>query len=113
MFLRNKDGCFLDVSPCSIIEIDRGLRGTYCLHYETVSTSETTVSFYETSWCNIPQHCPIHNRPREHLKSHVTPNFDNHLRNNPEDLKPHVTLRFCTPLSFITYYVEALCVPRS
>jgi hypothetical protein len=44
---------FWDVLPCKII-VDRRFRGTCCLHHqdslitEAVSTSETSVCFYET-----------------------------------------------------------------
>jgi hypothetical protein len=27
---------------------------------EAVSTSETLVSYYETTWCNIPEGCHLH-----------------------------------------------------
>jgi hypothetical protein len=36
-------------APRSLVEVDRRFRGTYCLHYQEVSTSETSVYFYETA----------------------------------------------------------------
>jgi hypothetical protein len=38
---------------------------------DTVSTYETSVNFYETTRCNIPEHSHLHNRRRENLKSHT------------------------------------------
>jgi hypothetical protein len=38
---------------------------------EAVSTSETSVNFYETTRRNIPENCHLHaRRRRENLKSH-------------------------------------------
>jgi hypothetical protein len=34
------------------------------------STSETTVSFYQTAWCNIPEDCLLHTHHRVNLKTH-------------------------------------------
>jgi hypothetical protein len=39
---------------------------------ETVSTSETSVSFYQTTLRNIPEDYHLHTRRRENLKSHKT-----------------------------------------
>jgi hypothetical protein len=41
-----------DVAPCSLVETGRRIRGAYCL--PTRNTTETSVSFYETTWRNIP-----------------------------------------------------------
>jgi hypothetical protein len=57
---------FWDVAPCSLVDIDRCFRGAYCLHYqgvsslttlmmEAVSSSETLLNIYQTTWCNIPE----------------------------------------------------------
>jgi hypothetical protein len=43
---------FWDVAPCSLVEIDRQFRGTYCLH---LNTSRMSVNFYETIRHNIPE----------------------------------------------------------
>jgi hypothetical protein len=40
------------------------------LMMKAVSTSETSVNLYETTWCNIPEGCHLHTRRRENLKSH-------------------------------------------
>jgi hypothetical protein len=53
---------FYDVEPCSLVEVDRHFRGYYCLialMMEAVSTSETSVNFYETTWRDIPEGCHI------------------------------------------------------
>jgi hypothetical protein len=50
---------FWDVAPMLII----------ALMMEAVSTSETPVSFYETTRRNIPQDIHLHTRRRENLKS--------------------------------------------
>jgi hypothetical protein len=49
---------FWDVAPCSLAETDRHFRGAYyliALMMEAVSTSEMLVSFYQTTWRNIPE----------------------------------------------------------
>jgi hypothetical protein len=38
---------------------------------EAASTSETSVSFYQTTRCNIPEDSHLHTRRRENLKSHL------------------------------------------
>jgi hypothetical protein len=38
---------------------------------EVVRTSETSVYFNETAWCNIPEGHHLHTRCRENLKSHM------------------------------------------
>jgi hypothetical protein len=35
---------------------------------EAVSTSETSVNFYQTTWRNIPEDSHVHTRRRENLK---------------------------------------------
>jgi hypothetical protein len=44
---------FWDVAPCNVVQIDRRFRDAYCLlialMMEAVSTSETSVSFYQTT----------------------------------------------------------------
>jgi hypothetical protein len=66
---------FWDIAPCSMVEVDRRFRGSYCLHHqgalamEAVRTSETSVNYY-TSRRNIPEGCHLHTRHRKDLKSH-------------------------------------------
>jgi hypothetical protein len=38
------------------------------LMMEAVSTSETSVNFYQTAWRNIPEDSHLHNRRRDNLK---------------------------------------------
>jgi hypothetical protein len=40
------------------------------LMMELVSTSETSINFYQTTRCDISEGCDLHNRRRENLKSH-------------------------------------------
>jgi hypothetical protein len=87
------------VAPCSLVEIDRRFRGSYCLHHQgddlaarekavedlgegrTVSTSETSANFYQTTWFNIPEDSHLHTRRRENLNSHSSLcNFPHSLR---------------------------------
>jgi hypothetical protein len=43
---------FWDDAPCSLIVI--------ALMMEAGGTSETSVNFYETTWCNIPEGSHLH-----------------------------------------------------
>jgi hypothetical protein len=73
---------FLDVAPCSLIEIHKYFRGVYCLHglgdeliplkMKAVDISKASVSFYETTRRNIPEDNHLHTRRRENLKSRNT-----------------------------------------
>jgi hypothetical protein len=38
---------------------------------EAVSTSETSVNSYQTTWRNMPEDSHFHTRRRENLKSHL------------------------------------------
>jgi hypothetical protein len=49
---------FWDVAPRSLVEVDRRLRGAYCLH-QGDETSETSVYFYETTRRYIPESCHL------------------------------------------------------
>jgi hypothetical protein len=73
MLLNLKVTVFWDVAPFNIVEIDRCFRGAYRLHHqgdeETVSTSETSVNFYEKTRRNNLEDSNIHTRCRENLKS--------------------------------------------
>jgi hypothetical protein len=55
---------FWDVAPCSLTEIDQGFRGASAsiigAMMEAVSTSQTLVSFCETTWRNIPEDSHLH-----------------------------------------------------
>jgi hypothetical protein len=68
-----KTTAFWDITTCSLVEVDRLFRGAYCLialMMEAVSTSETSVNFYETAWRNIPEDGNLHTRRRKNMKSH-------------------------------------------
>jgi hypothetical protein len=70
---------FWDVAPCSLVEVYRRFRGAYCLHLQVVitlmmeaaSTFETSINFYQTTRCNIPEDGNLHARSLENLKSHL------------------------------------------
>jgi hypothetical protein len=60
-----------DVAPCSLVEVYRRFRDAGCLHHQgpiialmmnAVSTSETSVKFYQTTRRNIPQNSHLHFR---------------------------------------------------
>jgi hypothetical protein len=40
---------------------------------EATSTSETSVNFYQTTWCNNPEDSHLHTHCCENLKSHRVP----------------------------------------
>jgi hypothetical protein len=48
------------------------LSSVFALMMEAASTSETSVSFYETTRRNIPEDSHLHTRNRESLKSHTS-----------------------------------------
>jgi hypothetical protein len=49
------------------------------LMMEAASISETSVSFYQTTRCNIPKDSHLHNRRRENLKSHKESSVPQHI----------------------------------
>jgi hypothetical protein len=59
---------FWDAVLCSLVEVYQRFRDAYCLHHqddennnlEAVSTSETSVNFYETTRRKIPEDSHIH-----------------------------------------------------
>jgi hypothetical protein len=61
---------FWDVVPCSLVDINQHFIGAYCLHHDVISSSETSVNTYQTTWHNTPQDSHIHTHHRENLKSH-------------------------------------------
>jgi hypothetical protein len=73
---------FWHVAKCSLVEIRRHFRGTHCLHHqgeecllmtEEISTSETSVYFYQSTRSSILEESQFHTR--ENLKSHQLKNF--------------------------------------
>jgi hypothetical protein len=71
---------FWNVLTCSQIDVDRRFRGVCCLRHqgdepalmaETASTSETSVYICLTKRQYIPEHCELHIRRRENVKSHM------------------------------------------
>jgi hypothetical protein len=71
---------FWAVAPCNLVEVYQRFRGTCCsiirvvmiaLMMEAARTSETPVSFYQTTRRNSPKGSHLHTRRRENLKSHI------------------------------------------
>jgi hypothetical protein len=60
---------FLDMSPCSVIEVDRYSEDAVALTMVAIRTSETSVCFYETTRCCIPEGYHLHALRRKKLKS--------------------------------------------
>jgi hypothetical protein len=61
------------------------------LMMEAESTSETSVNFYETTRCNIPEDGLLHTRQRENLKAHR----DNTVRLHTQTYEIRNTAYFC------------------
>jgi hypothetical protein len=55
----------MPVVPCSVVDID------ITLMMEAVSSPETLVSIYKTTWRNIPEGRHLHVCNYENLKSHM------------------------------------------
>jgi hypothetical protein len=69
---------FWVVAPCHLGEVYLHFRGACCLHQqdddddgEVVSTSETPVNFYQTTWCNNPEDSLLHTPRHENLKYYM------------------------------------------
>jgi hypothetical protein len=57
---------------CSYISTHIFTRGLLnVLMMEAVCTSETSVNFYETTWCNIAEDSHLNSRSHENLKSYL------------------------------------------
>jgi hypothetical protein len=63
----------------STASISRAMIPLIALMIEAVSTSETSVNFYETSRSSILEGCHLHTRSRENFKSHRFKVFENKL----------------------------------
>jgi hypothetical protein len=60
-------------APCSVVEIYRRFRGFWAM-MEAVSTSKTSINFYQTMRRNISEDSRRHTRRRENLKPDKVPN---------------------------------------
>jgi hypothetical protein len=62
------------IAPCGLVDTDRRFREVYCLHItqmmEAVSSSEMSVSIYQTTRCYMTDDSHLHTRRRENLRSH-------------------------------------------
>jgi hypothetical protein len=69
---------FSDVAPYSLVKIYRPFRSAWsiasniALMTKTLSTSETSVNFYQTTRHNFPEDSHLHFRRRENQKTHDT-----------------------------------------
>jgi hypothetical protein len=64
-------------AACILIKVSKSFRdkemltaSITTLMMETVSPSETPVNFNETAWRNNPEHCHLHTRRCENIKTH-------------------------------------------
>jgi hypothetical protein len=65
---------FWDVEPCSLVDVyGRYIGAVFIVKamMEAESTSETSVTFYQTTRRNIPEDSNFHACRRENLKSHI------------------------------------------
>jgi hypothetical protein len=63
---------FWDITPCSLVEVDRRFRGVYCpvrVMMEAALTSETSVYFNKTARHHIPECCHLHTYSRHHYRT--------------------------------------------
>jgi hypothetical protein len=76
---------FWGVAPCSLVDVtdisELLTDSIMALMMEAVSTSETSVNFYQTTRSNITEDTHLHTRRQENLKSHlisapISPQFD-------------------------------------
>jgi hypothetical protein len=61
---------FWDVAPLTDVPEVLTTSIVIALMMEAVSTSKTSVNFYETTWRKMPEESHLHTRRRENLKSH-------------------------------------------
>jgi hypothetical protein len=52
-----KMAVLLVVTPCTLVEVYRRFRGVLliALMMEAANTSETSLNFYQITWCNSPE----------------------------------------------------------
>jgi hypothetical protein len=65
---------FCDIASCSLVQVDRQLRDTYCLHHQNrpddaVRTSEM-FNFYKSTRRSIPEGCHLYTRSSDNLTFH-------------------------------------------
>jgi len=66
-----KMSIFCDAAPCSLIEIQRYCRGTYCLHHQGDNRPVISANFYRSTRRNIPYDSHLHICRCESLKCHL------------------------------------------
>jgi hypothetical protein len=71
---KHEDGRLLDVAQCSLVGTDRLLKvlvsSVIRVTIDAVSTSEASISVYQTALRNNPEAGHLHVRLRDNLKSH-------------------------------------------
>jgi hypothetical protein len=86
---------FLDVTPCSLVEMDRHFRGAFliiALMMEAVSFSETSVNFYATTRRYNPEDSHLRSHRRENLKSYLIYGFSQLLHTNSNQMPKNIGL---------------------
>jgi hypothetical protein len=85
----SKMAVFWDVTPSSLVEVFRRFRGACCHQHEndteTVSTSETSVNFYQTTRRNIPE--DSHLQMHKSFKNPLIEKEENRMRKNNGRMK--------------------------
>jgi hypothetical protein len=79
---------FWEVSPCRLVHTDWRFRWAYSLHHQSgsiltrdaVSSSETSVSIYQTTWRSIPGDSRLHTRRSENQKYNPMSSVDSTKR---------------------------------
>jgi hypothetical protein len=81
---------FCVAAPCSLVETDRSFRDSASIIalMDPIRTSETSVSIYHTTWCNIKEDNHLHIRRLDKMKPHqltvaAEPEDSAHLTKNP------------------------------
>jgi hypothetical protein len=94
----------------SLVEVYQHFRGTSCLHHhqpfmmmEAASTSETSVNFYQTTWCYNPEDSHLHTHHCENLKFNLL-SLGYYLTGpNPQQL-------ICITAIFIIFYYLTIII---
>jgi hypothetical protein len=71
----SEDGRLRVVALCSLVEVYQHFRGACCLcHHcpDDGGTIETSVNFYQITWCNNPEDSHLNTCHHENLKAHCT-----------------------------------------
>jgi hypothetical protein len=92
MAVSMKMAVFWVVVLCSLVEVYLCFRGTCCLHYQALCTSEMSVNFYQTTWHYNPEHSHLQEANSScSLNRSYESWFSSHLKTlkTPPDLAKH------------------------